>query len=187
MFFKLFCYFLIFFVTIWCLREKRLFVKSGKVQRIAFQIDIMNLHYMENTVNSKKYKNAIGNHFWLFFDTFCRTTGMPDSKPQWKTVKFSLFVFGKGIAMRHEKEELLKEELRVLAIRTRDRLHLTQREMGKRLEMSENSYSDIETGKTMCGTLTAILLLNMQENPRTFFFHLEIQFAKQYEKEMQPI
>ena len=89
--------------------------------------------------------------------------------------------------MRHEKEELLKEELRILAIRTRDRLHLTQNEMGKKLEMSESSYSDIKTGKTMCGTLTAILLLNMQDDPRTFFFHLEIKFAKQYEKEMQPV
>ena len=89
--------------------------------------------------------------------------------------------------MRHEKEELLKEELRILAIRTRDRLHLTQNEMGKKLEMSESSYSDIETGKTMCGTLTAILLLNMQDDPRAFFSHLEIKFAKQYEKEMQPV
>ena len=66
-------------------------------------------------------------------------------------------------------------------------MHLTQNEMGKKLEMSESSYSDIETGKTMCGTLTAILLLNMQDDPRTFFSHLKIEFAKQYEKEMQPV
>ena len=49
--------------------------------------------------------------------------------------------------MRQEKQEILKEELRVLAIVTRDRLGLTQREMGTQLAMSESCYSDIETGK----------------------------------------
>lgn len=89
--------------------------------------------------------------------------------------------------MRHEKEELLKQELRILAIRTRDRLHLTQSEMGKRLEMSESSYSDIETGKTMCGTLTAILLVNMQNDPSAFLLELSIKFSKQYERELQSV
>ena len=40
--------------------------------------------------------------------------------------------------MRQEKQEILKEELRVLAIVTRDRLGLTQREMGTQLAMSES-------------------------------------------------
>lgn len=83
--------------------------------------------------------------------------------------------------MRNEKEGLLKDELRLLAIRTRDRLDLTQREMAERLEMSESSYSDIETGVYMCGTLTAMLLLLMQEDPRTFLQALDEAFAKQYE------
>ena len=83
--------------------------------------------------------------------------------------------------MRTEKESLLKDELRLLAIRTRDRLDLTQREMVERLEMSESSYSDIETGVYMCGTLTAMLLLLMQENPRGFLQTLDEAFAKQYE------
>ena len=83
--------------------------------------------------------------------------------------------------MRSEKESLLKDELRLLAIRTRDRLDLTQREMAERLEMSESSYSDIETGVYMCGTLTAMLLLLMQEDPRRFLQALDEAFAKQYE------
>ncbi|MBQ4327979.1 MAG: helix-turn-helix domain-containing protein [Clostridia bacterium] len=83
--------------------------------------------------------------------------------------------------MRIEKEMLLKDQLRLLAIRTRDRLDLTQREMAERLEMSESSYSDIETGVYMCGTLTAMLLLLMQEDPRRFLQALDEAFAKQYE------
>ena len=84
--------------------------------------------------------------------------------------------------MRTEKESLLKDELRLLAIRTRDRLDLTQREMAERLEMSENSYSDIETGVYMCGTLTAMLLLLEQEDSNAFLQALAIAFAKQYEE-----
>ena len=34
--------------------------------------------------------------------------------------------------MRAEKESILKEELRVLALKTRDRLNLTPKEMAKR-------------------------------------------------------
>lgn len=89
--------------------------------------------------------------------------------------------------MRHEKEELLKEELRVLAITTRDRLKLTQSKMARLLEMSESSYSDIETGKTMCGALTTVLLLGLQEDANAFLLKLEIKFSKQYEKEMQTV
>lgn len=87
--------------------------------------------------------------------------------------------------MRHKKEGLLKEELRVLAIRTRENLHLTQNEMAKRLEMSESSYSDIETGRTMCGTLTTVLLLDMQDEPKDFLYDVRMKFERQYEKEMQ--
>ena len=89
--------------------------------------------------------------------------------------------------MRHEKEELLKEELRILAILTRDRLHITQSAMAHRLSMSESSYSDIETGRTMCGTLTVILLLGMQEDPKKFLQDVKLKFIQRYEKEMQPV
>ena len=89
--------------------------------------------------------------------------------------------------MRHEKEELLKEELRLLAIHTRERLHLTQSVMAKSLSMSESSYSDIETGRTMCGSLTTILLLAMQEDPSDFLRVVKLKFLQQYEKAMQLI
>ncbi len=89
--------------------------------------------------------------------------------------------------MRNQMEDLLKAELHRLALQTRDTLELTQKEMSERLQMSESSYSDIETGKTMCGTLTAMLLLQMQERPETFLHQLQAKFARQYEKEMQTI
>lgn len=91
------------------------------------------------------------------------------------------------MTMRQEKELLLKEELRVLAITTRDRLGLTQKEMGQRLAMSESCYSDIETGRTMCSTLTAVLLLEMQEDPRGFLLEVNVKFKEQYEKGMQAV
>ncbi len=89
--------------------------------------------------------------------------------------------------MRQEKEDLLKEELRTLAIKTRDRLNLTQCKMARALEMSESSYSDIETGRTMCGTLTTVLLLDMQDNPTDFLCELRTKFSKQYEERMHPV
>ena len=89
--------------------------------------------------------------------------------------------------MRDEKKDLLKDELRILAIKTRDRLNITQGKMAKALEMSESSYSDIETGKAMCGTLTAVLLLDMQEDPTDFLQNLRTKFSKQYEERMHPV
>lgn len=89
--------------------------------------------------------------------------------------------------MRHEKEAILKEELRALAITTRDRLQLKQSEMARKLEMSESSYSDIETGKTMCGTLTTVLLLDMQDTPSVFLSHVRSRFAKTQEEAMQTV
>ena len=89
--------------------------------------------------------------------------------------------------MRNELEKILGEELRFLAIKTRNRLHLTQKEMGKRLHMSESSYSDIETGRFMCSTLTAFLLLDMQDDPEAFIDQVIERFAEWYEKETQPV
>ena len=87
--------------------------------------------------------------------------------------------------MRHEKEILLKNELRILAIKTRDQLELTQKEMARLLDMTENSYSDIETGGYMCGTLTAILLLAEQQDPNAYLQHLKAKFNELYERDMQ--
>ena len=89
--------------------------------------------------------------------------------------------------MRDEKEHLLKEELRILAIKTRGYRGITQKEMAKLLSMAEGSYSDIESGEYMCGTLTAILLLSMQDDPSIFLTSIKEKFSELYEKAMQPI
>ena len=89
--------------------------------------------------------------------------------------------------MRHQLEIILGEELRFLAIKTRERLGLTQKAMGERLQMSESSYSDIETGRYRCSALTTTLLLNMQDDPGDFLQKLETKFAKWYETEMLTI
>ena len=84
--------------------------------------------------------------------------------------------------MRTIKSLLLKSELRILAIQTREKLNLTQREMAEKLEMSESLYSDIETGVSMCGTLTTILLLSQVENASEFLFAVN-EKLKKLEKE----
>lgn len=86
--------------------------------------------------------------------------------------------------MRQEFERILGDELRYLAILTRERLGLTQREMGEKLYMGESSYSELERGETVCASaLTAILLLNLQEDPRNFLDRM----AECLEKELQPV
>ena len=89
--------------------------------------------------------------------------------------------------MRNTLQIVLKEELRHLAIVTRDRLGLTQREMAKLFEISESSYSDIETGKSICGSLTTVLLLGLQPNPGTFIQQAIKSFSKEYGKDMQSL
>lgn len=89
--------------------------------------------------------------------------------------------------MRHEFEKILGEELRYLAIATRHRLGITQREMGIRLHMCENSYSDIETGRTTCGALTQALLLSMQDDPKHFLDRVNQKFTERYNREMQAV
>lgn len=75
-------------------------------------------------------------------------------------------------------ESILKSELRILALQTRDNLGITQSTMAELLEMSDTSYSDIETGVYMCGTLTAMLLLMQQEDPNVFLDQLKKRFEK---------
>ena len=89
--------------------------------------------------------------------------------------------------MRDEKEHLLKSELRLLAIKTRYALGITQKEMACHLSMAEGSYSDIESGEYMCGTLTAVLLLSMQDDPSIFLETINRKFTEQYEKAMQSV
>lgn len=86
--------------------------------------------------------------------------------------------------MRPEFEKILGKELRYLVIETRDRLNLTQKEMGEQLQMGESSYSELERGETGCASaLTETLLLNMQDDPRVFLNHV----AERLEKNLQPV
>lgn len=98
-----------------------------------------------------------------------------------------VLVCDRNHTMRTEKERLLKEELRHLALTTRAQMHLTQREMAELLEMSETSYSNIETGIYMCGTLTTVLLLSEQSDVSEFLNELKEKFKQQYLKAMQSV
>ena len=89
--------------------------------------------------------------------------------------------------IRDNLETILGEEFRFLAIKTRERLHLTQREMGDRLQMSESSYSDIERGVYKPGTLSAILLLNMQDDVNSFLDTITKKFKEWYEREIMTV
>ena len=83
--------------------------------------------------------------------------------------------------MLQENYASLGEDLRILAIRTRDRLGLTQKEMGERLRISESSYSDIETGRSYCSMPTAMYLLDMQEDLGSFI-HNSVRKAEMQEE-----
>jgi DNA-binding XRE family transcriptional regulator len=89
--------------------------------------------------------------------------------------------------MRKEYEMILAKELRLLAIETRERLNLTQREMSSRLQMSESSYSDIETGRYNCSMASAILLLNLQEDPTLFIRRCVRKALRIVEREVQTV
>ena len=85
--------------------------------------------------------------------------------------------------MREEMEKILKEELRVLALRTRARLGLKQSEMAEKLVMCDTSYSDIETGVYKCGTLTAILLLLEQPDSNDVLQTIKQKLSNIYQEE----
>ncbi len=86
--------------------------------------------------------------------------------------------------MRQELEKILGEEIRYLAIETRERLNLKQREMGELLQMSESSYSDLETGETVCASaLTEALLLKLQKDPSVFLNRV----ARHFNEAFQPV
>lgn len=102
-------------------------------------------------------------------------------------MEFSFACVWINVIMRYALLEILSQDLRFLAIKTRNNFKITQKEMSKRLYMSESSYSDIETGRSTCGTLTTILLLNMQDDPKAFLQNVTKKFADWYEKEMQQV
>ncbi len=78
----------------------------------------------------------------------------------------------------------LRAEMRVLAIRTREKLHLTQRQMAELLIISESSYSDIETGHSGCCSLTLMRLLALQEKPTDFIRDINAKLEQIYTQEV---
>lgn len=80
-------------------------------------------------------------------------------------------------------ENYFKEKFRILALQIRHDLGFTQRQMSERLFMSESSYSNIETGRSGCSMLTAILLLNMKSGSDMYLSSLIKNLEKEYESE----
>ena len=115
----------------------------------------------------------------LGFYYFLSKQGCARFQPMNKNAKILFCLCWKYNFMRQEFEKILGEELRYLAIETRERLGLTQKEMGEELQMGEGSYSDLERGETGCASaLTETLLLNMQEYPRVFLNRLAERYAQ---------
>ena len=82
--------------------------------------------------------------------------------------------------MRNELEKIIKDTFRVLAIKSRAAHELTQEQMAEALAMVPRSYTDIESGVHMCGTLTAILLLIDHPDPASVLGELKEKFEKLY-------
>ncbi len=87
--------------------------------------------------------------------------------------------------MREQIRQLLKEEFRVLALRIRTNLDITQDKMGELLEMHKNSYAEIENGANLCGSITLVLLLLQLDEPTEYISYLGDQIKALYEKELQ--
>ncbi len=80
--------------------------------------------------------------------------------------------------MKEEMKAILKEEFRTLALRTRYDLGLTQDKMSEKLGISERAYSNIENGRSTCGTLTAIMLLMYTDNSVIFIQNVQTRFEE---------
>lgn len=78
--------------------------------------------------------------------------------------------------MREEMQNILKRDLRELALRARENRGITQKKMAEVLVMSERSYADIESGASACGTLTGFLLLMCLPDADEFLYSLKYKF-----------
>ncbi len=85
--------------------------------------------------------------------------------------------------MRDEMEAILKDELRILALKTRARHSLSQEEMAEALAMVPRSYTYIESGVHMCGTLTTVLLLIDHPDPLSLLADWKRKFDSLYSDE----
>ncbi len=89
--------------------------------------------------------------------------------------------------VRQEMETLLRTEAHLLAIHTRNKLDITQKQMAEILVMSESSCSDIETGHFGCCPLTLVRLLALQDDPADSIRRLNEKLEKIYQQEVQPV
>lgn len=86
--------------------------------------------------------------------------------------------------LRDKMEQLLKSYLRSLALQTRSNMEVTQRIMSERYVMAENSYSALESGDYMCGTLTTVFLLADQPDPTATLKDIKEKLEKLREEEL---
>lgn len=131
--------------------------------------------------------NDVGKHSNLcFFGVICRNHGAPHGTCPAQVIRFLRLCLDEN-DMRGEFEDILKEEMRVLAIKTRDRLDITQAQMAEIMEMNDKSYSDIERGKYKCGELTIVLLLALQDDPKEFLEELLAKFEEARERKLEVV
>ncbi len=78
--------------------------------------------------------------------------------------------------MRDELEAILKVELQKLLLEQMKELNYTQGKMAEMLHMATRSFADIESGKSMCGTLTAVLLLMRLADANLFLEEIKNKF-----------
>lgn len=86
--------------------------------------------------------------------------------------------------LRDKMELRLKSDLRYLALQTRSNMGVTQRIMSERYVMAESSYSALESGDYMCGTLTTVLLLADQPDPKATLEEIVNRLEKLRKDEM---
>ncbi len=78
--------------------------------------------------------------------------------------------------MREELEAILKVELQKLILEQRKELNYTQMKMADSLHMATRSFADIESGKSMCGALTTVLLLIKVQDVEGFLQYINSKF-----------
>jgi len=85
--------------------------------------------------------------------------------------------------MRYILKYILIEEPRNLPVRTRDKMEPPQ----KLREISEIPRLDIETEKSMCGSLTTVLLLGLQSYTKSLIQCVCKKYSEKYRMEMQSL
>lgn len=76
---------------------------------------------------------------------------------------------------------IFKQYFRSCLLQTRSQLGLTQSQMAEKLNISDRAYSNLESGKYCCSTITLVLfLLLCTDNYNTFLEDLRKEFENVY-------